>query len=44
MDGLAAFLAATLGGAFSVELTLIVGFVLLLNIRRLVQAAKRRLS
>jgi hypothetical protein len=42
MDQLAPFLATALGGPFATEMTLLVGFVLLLNIRRLVHAAVRR--
>jgi hypothetical protein len=42
MAQLPAFLAYTLGSAITAELTLLVGLVLLLNLRRLVAAARRR--
>lgn len=38
MAQLPAFLAYTLGSAVATEMTLLVGFVILLNIRRLVTA------
>lgn len=41
MDQLPAFLAYTLGPALAYELTLLVGFIVLLNIRRMVVAARR---
>lgn len=43
MAQLPAFLAFALGGAFATELTLLVGLVVLVNVRRLVRAAVRRI-
>lgn len=44
MVQLPAFLSYTLGSALSWELTLLVGFVVLLNLRRLIGEALKRLS
>ena len=43
MADLAAFYAAVLGGALGYELTLLVGFVLILNIREALYAALQRM-
>lgn len=39
MDGLAAFASYTLGPALTVEFTLLLGFVLLLNMKSILQAS-----
>jgi hypothetical protein len=44
MDQLPAFLASTLGAALTYELGLLVGFVILLNLRRIIRAALYRLT
>lgn len=44
MEHLPAFIAATLGDALTYELTLLIGLVVLLNLRRLIRASVRRIE
>jgi hypothetical protein len=44
MEGIAAFAAWLLGDALAVEVTLLVGFILVLNCKSLVYAGIRRLT